>query len=410
MVLRSQAPLLWFFEFEKALTFNEIENYLYKSQNLFTWITGFPIKVSKIEVSDGENRGTLYIPTVKDTSVHDLSHPNSFMLVKHLREHFVKICESYFERNTFEFENIWSRTIPLYNFNGVLEYETMLYAAILDKYCSHKVEELDLDTKLAQGEYTELTHKISALIAADEDLVKTFSKGILANLRDVDVLRKVFPNNSNATFIQKVKKYLNHIGKHVTEVFLSNSDLHPIKEVRDRAAHGEIEKLTTDYVSELYWKLRMLVTYLIYRDLGISDDDFLKIISFTHNPLALNCYMDKFKLDNKLNKAIVLQVSESVFNELSSTFRVYLVLTRNNSLYEVNEEYTTKLLNYFSAENSTARKINSYEEYVQTLLENTKLEAKYTNNAYVKHKHKNHKVQGVILVDTTIKLRAYNII
>ncbi|WP_413483709.1 HEPN domain-containing protein [Shewanella baltica] len=399
-----------FFEFENAITFSEIEKYLYKSKNLLTWITGFPIKVSKIEVSDGENRGELYIPTVKDTSEHDLSYPNGFMLAHRLREHFVKICESYLVKNTFEFENIWSRTIPLYNFNGVLEYETMLYAAILDKYCSHKVGQLNLDTMLDEDEYTEQTNKLSALISGDKELVKTFSKGILADLSNVNLLREVLPNRSASTFKQKVKKYLNHIGKHVTEVFLSDNDLHLIKGVRDRAAHGEVEQLTTDEVSKIYWKLRMLVTYLIYKDLGVSDDDFLKVISFTLNPLALNCDTDKFKLDTKLNKAIVLPVSESVFSELSSKIVLHLVLTRNENLYEVHKEFTTKLSKYFSVENSTDRKINSLDEYVQTLLDNPNLEAKYTGNAYITHKRKSHKLHSIILVDTSKKLRSYNIL
>ncbi|NQZ59114.1 MAG: hypothetical protein HRT88_16800 [Lentisphaeraceae bacterium] len=396
------------FEFENALTFSEIEKYLYKSKNLFTWITGFPIKVSKIEVSDGENRGALYIPTVKDTSEHDLSYPKSFMLAERLRENFVNICESYFVKNTFEFENIWSRTIPLYNFNGVLEYETMLYTAILDKYCSYKVDQLNLDTTLDEVEYIELINKLSALMSGDTELVKVFSKGIIADLSNVKVLRESLPNRSVATFKQKVKKYLNHIGKHVTEVFLSNDDLHFIKEIRDRAAHGEVEQFTTDKVSKIYWKLRMLVAYLIYKDLGISDDDFLKVIYFTFNPLTLNCDMDKFKLDTKLNKAIALPVSESVFSELSSKLWLELVLTRNDNLYEVHKEYTTKLSSYFRVENTTDRQINSLDEYVQTLLENPKLEAKYTGNAYVTHKHKSHKLHSVILVDTPKKLRHYN--
>ncbi|MEI8655519.1 hypothetical protein [Vibrio sp. Hal054] len=375
-------------EFENSITFSEIEHYLYKSQNLFTWITGFPIKVSKIEVSDGENRGSLYIPTVKDTFEHDLSYPNSLMLSERLREHFPKICDSYFVKNAFEFENIWSRTIPLYNFNGVLEYETMLYAAILDKYCSHKVDQLNLDTTLDEDEYVELTDKVSALISGDTELVHSFSKGILADLSNVKVLREALPNRSAATFKQKVKKYISHIGKYVTEVFLSNDDLHLIKEVRDRAAHGEVEQFTTDEVNKIYWKLRMLVIYLIYRDLGVSDCEFLKIISFTLNPLALNCDIDKFKLDTKLDKAIALPVSESVFNELSSKLPLELVLTRNENIYEIHKEYTAKLSDYFSFKNSKDRKISNLDEYVQTLLDNPKLEAKYAGNAYVTYKKK----------------------
>lgn len=399
-----------FFEFENAINFSEIEKYLYKSKNLLTWITGFAVKVSKIEVSDGENRGTLYIPTVKDTSKHDLSYPNSFMLADRLREHFVKICESYFVKNTFEFENIWSRTIPLYNFNGVLEYETMLYTAILDKYCSHKVDKLNLDIMLDDDEYTALIGKLSSLVSEDTELVNTFSKGILADLRNVKVLREILPNRSAATFKQKVKKYLHHIGKHVTEVFLSPNDLHYIKNVRDRAAHGEVEHFTTDEVSKIYWKLRMLVIYLIYKDLGLSDEDFLKVISFTLNPLALNCDTDKFKLDTKINKAISLPVSESVFSQLSSKTRIHLVLTRNANIYEVHEEYTAKLSNYFSIENFTNRKINQLDEYVKTLLEDPKLDAKFTGNVYVTHKRKSHKLHSVILVDTPKKLRSYDVL
>ena len=398
------------FEFENFLTFSEIEKYLYKSKNLFTWITGFPIKVSKIEVSDGKNRGTLYIPTAKDTSEHDLSYPNSFMLADRLRKNFVKICESYFVKNTFEFENVWSQTIPLYHFNGVLEYETMLYAAILDKYCSLKVDQLNLDTMLDEDEYTKLTSKLSDLISSDTELVKTFSKGVLADLSNVQILREALPNRSGATFKQKVKMYLKHIGKHVTELFMSNDDLHLIKNVRDRAAHGEVEQFTTSEVSKIYWKLRMLIIYLIYKDLGISDDAFLKVISFTLNPLVLNCVPDKFKLDTKLNKAISLPVSESVFNDLSSKLQVHLVLTRNENLYEVHKEYTTKLFNYFSARNSTNKKIIYLDEYVQTLLDNSKLKAKCIGNAYVTHKRNSHELHSIIIVDTPKKLRSYNLL
>src|SRR5690606_19063175 len=101
--------------------------------------------------------------------------------------------------------------------------------------------------------------------------------------------------------------------------------------------------------------------------------------------------------------------SGAEFNELSSTLRANIVLVRNGNLYEVHKEYTTKLGDYFSVENSTDRKIRRLDEYVQTLLNNPKLEAKYTGNAYVKHKQNSHKLHGVILVDTSTKLRSYNI-
>lgn len=89
---------------------------------------------------------------------------------------------------------------------------------------------------------------------------------------------------------------------------------------------------------------------------------------------------------------------------------MHLVLTRNEHRYEIHKEYTAKLSNYFSVENSTDRKINRLDEFVQTLLENPKLEAKYTGNAYVTHKRKSHKLHSTILVNTQKKLSSYNIL
>lgn len=41
--------------------------------------------------------------------------------------------------------------------------------------------------------------------------------------------------------------------------------------------------------------------------------------------------------------------------------------------------------------------------------EDPKQEAKYTGDAYIKHEQKKHKLHGIILVDTTKKLRDYGV-
>ena len=384
------------FEFEKIITFTDIEKYMVKSESLFTWITGFPIKASKITVSDGENTGTLYIPTVKNTSEYDLSYPKSFMQVPRLRNNFGKICNSYFIKNTFEFKNIWSRTIPLYNFDGVLEYEVMLYASILDKYCSYKLDKLNLNSALNDDEYNEFTSKFSALISENEKLSNTFSKKIFPDLRDPETVKRILPNRSIATFNQKVKTYLTHIHNGVTDVFISKDDLYSIKGIRDRAAHGEIENIDRNEVYKKYFKLRMLIIYLIYKDLGVSDNEFLHIIYSGRNSLILNCDIDKFKLDCKLKMEISLPVSKPVFDELSSTLKINIVIVRDGNLYNADKAYTT-MLNTFLRDKSSKIKFN--DEYIQTFLNDSKLKAKYHNKVYVVHKGKHHPLHGVILVD-----------
>ena len=58
------------FESETALSFNDIENLMYKAIRLLTWIIGYPVSVDSINVSDGENSGYLYLPMVKKLSKH----------------------------------------------------------------------------------------------------------------------------------------------------------------------------------------------------------------------------------------------------------------------------------------------------------------------------------------------------
>ncbi len=53
------------FESDTALSFQDIENLMYESISLLTWVTGYPISPDSIEVSDGDKYAYLYLPVVK---------------------------------------------------------------------------------------------------------------------------------------------------------------------------------------------------------------------------------------------------------------------------------------------------------------------------------------------------------
>ncbi|TON61670.1 hypothetical protein CGH53_25215, partial [Vibrio parahaemolyticus] len=80
-----------------------------------------------------------------------------------LRDSFQAICQSYFVDNTFIFDQIWSKTIPLFSIKNVLEYELMLYASILDKYFSYKVDQLGLDNVMLENDHAKFISRVTSL-------------------------------------------------------------------------------------------------------------------------------------------------------------------------------------------------------------------------------------------------------
>lgn len=397
------------FIFTQTVTIEEVEKFYYKSKNLLNWITGYPIRISKIELFDErKNSSLLYIASAKIIDNYDLSFPSSFMLSNKLKEHFQSICNNVFSKNIYEFEMIWSKTIEVYNFHGLIEHEIMLYTAILEKYCDYKINKLELGNSINDSVYNETIKYINNLINNDKHLSNSSLDDVLLNLKQEDELKQLLPNKSTITFKQKIKTYLNYIGKYVTEVFITSEDLHLIKSIRDRAAHGELETNNIDDVSIVYWKLKMLITYLIFKDFGLTDDNFLELIGFTHHPLAINCKTNQYLVDKKLGKTNTLPVSESDFKALSSKMNLYCVISRNGNLYEFNKELSEKLKYYFTND-IEKNKINSLSEYVQSLLGDSKLKSKYINNVYIKWKSKIHNLHSVILIDTDRKFKELSI-
>lgn len=294
------------FESDTVLSFQDIEKLMYKATGLLTWITGYPLSLESIEVSDGEKDGYLYLPLVKKLKIHDVSFPKSFMQVGYLRQYFNTICNNYFEKKEI-FEDIWSRTLPLFDFTGVLEYEVMLYASVLDKYFSYQI---DHSTSSKIQDYDAYLLKIEEFFKKNEQLKELLENTELFENIKLNELKKVFPENKFQTFLSKQKEYFRMIDNQSLKIFLNKNDFIKIISIRDNAAHGTKESLQTEEVLRYLWKVKLLTMYLIYMDLGIHNNDFFEMISNTFHPIAMNCEIDKYLLDIKIGKTICITLSK----------------------------------------------------------------------------------------------------
>lgn len=384
------------FESDTALSFHDIENLMYKSISLLTWVTGYPISPDSIEVSDGDKNAYLYLPLVKKIKKYDVSFPNSFMHLKFFREYFQTICVNYFEKTEI-FGDIWSRTLPLFDFTGVLEYEVMLYASILDRYFSYQISALNI---CESQNYESYISKVEEFLSNSDDFKALLEGTDLIQKLDV---RNLFPKDENKTFIQKQKAYFRHIGEDKFKIFIKKGDFFNIKSIRDRAAHGSKEKLDTDTVYKYLWKVKILTMYFIYMDLGIKEADFFKMVSITFHPIAMNCEIDKYLLDLATDKTILIKLEQGEKAKLETLNTKVNVFDKKEDSYFFNSEFSQMASNYFSEDVITQvdpSKIYSHEKYVQSLInqETIDLKTKYYSEAYLYGKKGNKLINNVIIL------------
>ncbi|WP_461196868.1 ApeA N-terminal domain 1-containing protein [Acinetobacter pittii] len=384
------------FESETSLTFQNIKKLMYKVIGLLTWVTGYPVSIDSITVSDKIKDSYLYLPLVKKTKNYDVSFPKSFMPIHVFRTYFQTLCTNYFDKKEI-FEDIWSRTLPLFDFTGVLEYEVMLYASILDKYFSYRFEEFNVET--VQNNNIDIS-KIEEILKNNEDLKKLLKGTNL--LEQIDV-KKLFSEEEFKSFIYKQKFYFKHIGEENIKIFIKSGDFFHIKSIRDRAAHGSKETLSTDKVLKYLWKTKMLTMYLIYKDLGVSESDFFKIISNTCHPIVMNCEIDKYLLDLKTGKTILIELSDKEIKKIEKLKTEIKVFNEENKNLLFNSDLSQTANEYF-LENRINEfdplRIYSYEKYIQNLIDKKNLNktAKYYSEAYIKKKREKKMIQNIVII------------
>lgn len=397
------------FTYDTPISMEEITNLMVKVTNLFTWLFGTPSYVTRIDLFDDEsNKGYLYVPTRKIQDTGNVASPNQFMPADQLRVAFQKICQSYFVDNTFLFDSIWSKTIPLFYIKNVLEYELMLYASVLDKYFSYRVDLLGLSPTMPQNDYGDLILRITSLVKHDPLIVGAIDEDKIVDITNEATLKNIVPNRNATTLNNKAKSYLRYIGKTVSDVFINDKDFYQIKEIRDRAAHGEMETLSTQQVYLYLNKVKMLTMYLIYRDLGISDDSFLELLCMPYHEIKQSCRIDSFKRDVALNKANIMQVDEATFNFLKNERGIFnFVFYREQHTYHVDKELTRSLKAEFYGSSTTSDgRYRSLEEFVQSRIVDNK-KASYVSESYIQFERQTYLLRGIVLIDKLSKLQSF---
>ena len=259
-----------------------------------------------------------------------------------------------------------------------------------------------------QDDYAKFIAKLALLVESEPLITKAIDEGTVVNIADEATLKRFIPNRSATTLNKKAKTYLRYIGKTVPDVFINDKDFYQIKEIRDRAAHGEMEVLSTQQVYLYLNKIKMLTMYMIYKDLGISDNSFLELLCMPYHELKQGCRLDSFKRDVALSKANIMQVNESTFNFVKNEQGIFsFVFFRDQHTYHVDKKLTRRLKEAFFGDHVTSNKFRNFEEFVQSQVSDDKKVA-YISDSYVKYGNQTYLLRGIVVIDKLSKLQSFN--
>ncbi|QYM91361.1 hypothetical protein [Dickeya zeae] len=315
------------------IEFDDAKNLSFKILNFLSLIFGVSLSIKYISLGGDEN-GTVYSPFYfisryleSDTIDHPvktlITHP-SYITKKNWS---VMLNNFFSKKNKTEFEEVWTRFVSMYSYEGFWEYEILGYTSILDVYSQKLIDEKKT-IKIPTRQMKDLKNDLISLINEK-------TKSILINNKEYnDIIESFcshiqgFKNTLTPTFKER---YL-YVMSLVDEEFLSvlnftDQDFTLLKSIRDAAAHGKPVKIhhgingdNFNTVHVLLNKLVMLLSCLAFKKLGIPEKDFAKLIVHSHNAIKTNASLDELKLDIYAEEARVVNVDIDTFFNAKNLF------------------------------------------------------------------------------------------
>ncbi|KON53775.1 hypothetical protein ACX02_15590 [Vibrio parahaemolyticus] len=336
-------------EFDDFISIDNVEKIMYQLKQFFSTIIAHNFSFDEIAIRDDNGElGSLYFAT-NDEDYSSLKRHQHLLDTRYLRVKIDTLLKSFFESNAFEFNKIWSRVPPLLQLKHLLEYEVLIYGSILDKYVKYQCKDI------IQPDWT---------------------------------FRKAYKEFLNKN---ELKKWL--------VPFFHNGDFNEVKSIRDRAAHGEMEQLPNQKVHNVLAKLKALIFFLMYRDLGLTEQEIISLLfnrGHGHfHPILRNCEFERYKLNallpcNERIKEIQAKKGENLkFLNDKTDYLVFLkeTLPSNNNVYTLLPELSERLLKRFIQERHYWRHIHDLKDMVWLMLPDIlkrNKEVSFVNYLYLK--------------------------
>lgn len=324
--------------------------------NLLSILISYPLSINSIQVVCENNFSHSAIFSTFKRVEREASDSNFFLRCFIDKKSIHSRWESIFNRHfNSDFRKVsWTRLAGMQRYEGFWEYRALGYVTLLDKYVDQRYRESGCREKI------EIPHSIRAkaklntamkklkppLEVAQSDSLMTFICDAFANKREFD-------------FSEKYQRVISTANPDMIRIInISDEDFKLIKKVRDKIAHGEaLGMLDDDFgrIDSIVSKIELLLTYWAFLDFGLTDDDFLRCLNTTHNPLRNRAQPDEMHIDRMTKPETFFSVSKENFDKFSGAkgIRVNACFTQSTSgIIEYSDEYSMAYKNWQNSADS----------------------------------------------------------
>jgi len=304
------------FIFERAngkYTFDDTRTKALELSTLLSILIAQPLSIVSMEVvTEDDKFHCAYFPSYKKSARNSPSSEFShicFTPKAILDDRWQSIFESYYKSKLTK--KLWPRLSGMQRYDGFWEFKILGYVSLLDRFVSLHAKQTELETTKVPDEkkikFNEILNQISPTLTTDQ------SKGIM------DGVASIF--SERISFQEQYKHAVNGTDNDIVKIIeISDEDFKLIKKVRDGAAHGtspDLKDADSERIHAIVDKIALLLTYWAFKDFGLTSQDFIKCLNFTHNHLRWGSMLNSVHLD-RASGAKFFTISKEQFDKISN--------------------------------------------------------------------------------------------
>jgi hypothetical protein len=368
---------------------HETKSIALEIRSLFSLLLGYSLSIKKLYLIPSEKRHdyqSVIFPSVIDKEKPFDNYHQTLCQVNNLFNWnlWEPIIQNYFKVKSFR--TIWNRLIvPLSRSRpGVWEYEILSVVVTLEMYCEQ--ESKGKGHKLNKDKYNELKSQLNKTLKAFINVnVNVLSSEDLFVLEGFESALTNLKNTSHPTLQHKYDFLMSKTSNEIKEaISFSEDDFNILKKLRNSVAHGLNYNTVVngEITKEVRLKDRLLtlLMYFVFHELGFSDTQIAKSLSYTQNSFILNAGGNERARDKLADTARFITLQEGVdLNNFGSFDHIVVDYEFNNQKFTLNERLSHETKLHWRGSG-----ISDVRDFVKDKLpKGSNFELEYVNKLYI---------------------------
>lgn len=397
-VLKKKKLAITIESIKNPIATNQIKNIIDKFIQLFCLLCYKGIACNEVYIIEHNKRHKIY-SWFFSTYQNKKAFYQTFLspgLIENANNLWSVILHNYFERKKDLFEHCLNQFIGQIDYKGYWDYEIFGLYAIVDQFT--KIKKIGFQKPVFSGS------KVNRIYSTLEKFINTQNnlddeeKLIWQNiLNKTAKMGKWYYDNDKARFNILLTEH-SFFNKDEIKLFENlKNKIDDIDKIRNMVGHGDyrkFHKIHYNDVQQSICQLKILITNLIYKELGIPQEIILKSLRHSKHNDFYAAKFDECLLNRMIGDVPIFKVSKESFDSFSSPQYYTCFLYDSNKQCLNREIHIEKQMNKISNE----RKTKSLTEAV-ALISPDFSEATYLNTIIIECQENPKLIRGVIIAN-----------